>query len=158
EAAEPQAEEITKHPNGSTRLRVGVLPFLGSRSSNEADLAFSLSQEIAGALARFRWFDVIAPVSLMRGAPLGGPNDEDAKHKELDYIVDGALTGDGKQFQITVRLLDLTAYASPVWSDRLELPIGQLHRLDEMVTARIVARIDPVILYIEGRQKRREHY
>ena len=50
-----------------TRLRVGVLPFLATRSTDDDSLAFSLSQEIAAALARFRWFDVIAPVTLMRG-------------------------------------------------------------------------------------------
>jgi tetratricopeptide (TPR) repeat protein len=33
-----------------------------------------------------------------------------------------------------------------------------LHKLDEVVTAKIVARIDPVILYIEGQPKRREKY
>jgi tetratricopeptide (TPR) repeat protein len=33
-----------------------------------------------------------------------------------------------------------------------------LHRLDELITTRIVGRIDPVILHIEGQPKRREHY
>src|SRR5262249_54079206 len=47
-----------------SRLRVGVLPFLSHTSKREGNLAFSLSQEIAAALARFRWFDVIAPISL----------------------------------------------------------------------------------------------
>ena len=48
------------------RLRVGVLPFLAARSSRDEGVALSLSQEIAAALARFRWFDVIAPVALKR--------------------------------------------------------------------------------------------
>src|SRR5262249_18472097 len=59
---------------------------------------------------------------------------------------------------ISVRLLDLSQYARPVWSDRFELAVGELHRLNEMVTTRIVGRIDPVILFIEGQPKRRERY
>ena len=63
-----------------------------------------------------------------------------------------------RRYQISVRLLDLTRYATPVWSDRFELAVGELHRVDEVVTARIVGQIDPVILFIEGQPKRREKY
>ena len=59
-------------------------------------------------------------------------------------------------YQISVRLLDLTRYATPVWSDRFELSKGEPHRVDEEVIARIVGQIDPVILFIEGQPKRRE--
>jgi DNA-binding SARP family transcriptional activator len=141
-----------------TRLRVGVLPFLAHHSSIEDSLAFSLSQEIAAALARFRWFDVIAPVSLVREPSAGLMSEDALQRKGLDYVVEGALSGNGEQFQISVRLLDLSQYARPVWSDRFELDAGSLHRLDEMVTARIVSRIDPVILFIEGQPRRRQQY
>jgi DNA-binding SARP family transcriptional activator len=141
-----------------TRLRVGVLPFLATRSVEDDSLAFSLSQEIAAALARFRWFDVIAPVTLMRGPTGAAANDDVLRSSDLDYVVDGALSGSGQVYQISVRLLDLTRYATPVWSDRFELGTDELHKVDEMVTAKIVGRIDPVILFIEGQPKRRENH
>lgn len=141
-----------------TRLRVGVLPFLATRANEDDGLALSLSQEIAAALARFRWFDVIAPVTLMRGQTATVANDDPLRSSDLDYVVDGALTLSGKRYQISVRLLDLTRYASPVWSDRFELGTDELHKVDEMVTAKIVGRIDPVILFIEGQPKRRENH
>ena len=124
----------------------------------EENLAFSLSQEIAAALARFRWFDVIAPVSLARRHSASFVSENQLKRQELDYVVDGALSGNGEKFQISVRLLDLAQYARPVWSERFELAVGQLHQVDELVTARIVGQIDPVILYIEGQPRRRKHY
>lgn len=148
--------ELRKPP--STRLRVGVLPFLAMRSPREEDLAFSLSQEIAAALARFRWFDVIAPVSLSRKPFEPVVTDDLLKRKQLDYVLDGAISGSGEQVQISVRLLDLSHDARPVWSDRIKLPIRALHNLDELVTARVVAQIDPVILFIEGQPKRRANY
>jgi tetratricopeptide (TPR) repeat protein len=45
-----------------------------------------------------------------------------------------------------------------VWSDRFELGLNEFHKLDEVVTAPIAGRIDPVILFIEGQPKRREKY
>jgi len=128
-----------------TRLRVAVLPFNG-RGANESHLASSLSHEIAAALARFRWFDVISP------APV------DLFHKELDYAVDGTVSRHGRVVEIRVRLLDLTQSTQPIWSERFELKTGELHRLNDMVTPRVVGTIDPVILHIEGQPKRREHY
>jgi DNA-binding SARP family transcriptional activator len=142
----------------SNRLRLGVLPFLATRSPREEALAFSLSQEIAAALARFRWFDVIAPVALSRGPFEPLVSEDLLKRKQLDYVLDGAISGSGEQFQISVRLLDLSQDARPVWSDRIKLSIGALHNLDELVTARIVGQIDPIILFIEGQPRRCEKY
>jgi DNA-binding SARP family transcriptional activator len=140
------------------RLRVGVLPFLAARSPRDEGMALSMSQEIAAALARFRWFDVIAPVALKRRDGASSLNDDVLRPNELDFVLDGALTSSAEKYQISVRLLDLTQYATPVWNDRFELRVDELHKLDEVVTAKIVARIDPVILYIEGQPKRREKH
>ena len=136
------------------RLRVGVLPFREIDCRNEKGLGLSLSHEIAAGLARFRWFDVISPTALRRGRS----TDEQHEHTKLDYVVDGTISGSGRQLQISVRILDLAGPAQPLWSERFDIALSHLHRLDELVTTRIVGRIDPVILHIEGQPKRREHY
>jgi DNA-binding SARP family transcriptional activator len=136
------------------RLRVGVLPFREIDCRNEKGLGLSLSHEIAAGLARFRWFDVINPTSLKRDRS----RNEQHAYAKLDYLVDGAISGSGRQLQINVRLLDLAGQAQPVWSERFDIALSHLHRLDELVTTRIVGRIDPVILHIEGQPKRREQY
>ena len=138
------------------RLRVGVLPFLASGPVGDEGLAFSIAQEIAAALARFRWFDVIAPVSLTRTSAAPRDDIESSDTKELDYAVEGALSAGADRFYISVRLLDLTRYARPIWSERFELGIAEFGQLNELVTNKMVARIDPTILFIEGQQKRGE--
>jgi DNA-binding SARP family transcriptional activator/TolB-like protein len=141
-----------------SRLRVGVLSFDASDCENEQNLALSLSHEVAAALARFRWFDVISPVATMQ-RPLASLLSNDIfQRQQLDYAVDGTITKQGQKYHIGVRLLDLSRRTRPVWSDRFELAICELHRLNELVTARIVGSIDPIILFIEGRPKRRERY
>jgi DNA-binding SARP family transcriptional activator len=140
------------------RLRVGVLSFDAHGCENDQDLALSLSHEVATALARFRWFDVISPVAIMH-RPLATLFSKDTfQPQHLDYAVDGILTKRGNAYHISVRLLDLTRCTRPVWSDRFDLAIGELHRLNELVIGRIVGTIDPLILFIEGQPKRRERY
>jgi DNA-binding SARP family transcriptional activator len=140
------------------RLRVGVLSFDSDGSENDQDLALSLSHEVAAALARFRWFDVISPVAMME-RPLATFLSKDAfERQQLDYAVDGTVTRTGPNYHISVQLLHLARCTRPVWSDRFELAVRELHRLNELVTGRIVGRVDPLILFIEGRPKRRERY
>jgi adenylate cyclase len=151
----PEARESV---SARSRLRVGVLLFQELSPAVDRSLAFSLSQEIAAALARFRWFDVIAPGIATETRSSIEPSTGLSARKEIDYVVDGTLRKSRDGLQISVRLLDLGQEAQPVWSDRFELEESQLHLLDELVTARIVGRIDPVILFIEGRPRRRERY
>ena len=132
------------------RLRVKVLPFQSDAAHTER-LALRLSQEIADGLARFRWFDVIAPTVFQRsqdsGAAVAGRDD-------LHYVVDGNLAGDELQMQLSVRLLDVVDEPRPVWSDRFDLAATMLDQVNALVVAPVVARIDPVILFIEGQERR----
>jgi tetratricopeptide (TPR) repeat protein len=151
----PRAEPyVHRSLPGGNRLRVAVLPFegRGARQGRKKaeDLAISLNHDIASALARFRWFDVISPISLS--------NDNLLQREQLDYAVDGVITKHGRLIQIDVRLLDLTRCTQPIWSERFELKARELHRLNEMVTGRVVGSIDPVILFIEGQPNRRERH
>jgi TolB-like protein len=156
------AETYGRHSlPGRNRLRVAVLPFEergeAKRAERGEDLAFSLSREIAAALARFRWFDVITPISFVYG-PLHFTSEDFLQRNQLDYAVDGVVTRRGRSIEVKVRLLDLTRRTQPVWSERFKLEARELHRLNEMVTGRVVAKIDPIILFIEGQPNRREHY
>lgn len=138
-----------------SRRRVGVLPFMASDDASEERLALWLSLDISTALSRFRWFDVVAPVALMR-SPHALMNDDILRRNELDYVVDGALSHNGDRVQINVRLLNLKHYAKPVWSERFDLASDRSQGVHDDVIAKIVARIDPVILFIEGKAKRRD--
>jgi DNA-binding SARP family transcriptional activator/TolB-like protein len=136
-----------------SRLRVGVLPLEAGPSPRNEHLAFSLSQEIATALARFRWFDVITPMALL-GKPSAATSQRMLKNKQLHYVLDGTISGNEEKFQISVRLLDVAHEARPVWSDRFELTVDSLDRVNDLITAPVVARVDPVILFIEGQPRR----
>ena len=135
--------------------RVGVMPFVPVPADVDHNLAFSLAQEVAAALARFVWFDVVAPTALMRGPAPTFLSDVELRRRDLDYVVDGTVSCSRGTYRINVRLLDLNTDAAPVWTSTFDLPADRLDLIDTQVTAPIVAQIDPVILYIEGRPKKR---
>jgi DNA-binding SARP family transcriptional activator len=133
--------------------RVGVMPFVPLPAEVGDNLGFSIAQEVAAALARFRWFDIVAPNALMRGPAPTFLSDVELRRKDLDYVIDGSVSCSRGTYQISVRLLDLRTDATPVWSEKFELPADRLDQLDDKVTAKIAAQIDPVIIYIEGPKK-----
>src|SRR5262249_21806720 len=156
--AAPRQREINAELPERSRLRVGVLSFDTHGCENDENLALSLSHEVATALARFRWFDVISPVAMMQ-RPLATLLSKDVfQRHHLDYALDGTITKKGQRYHINVWLLDFTRCTKPVWRDHFELGIPELHRLNELVTGRIVGSIDPVILFIEGQPKQRERH
>jgi TolB-like protein len=162
-ALPPHAELNAHQPlPARNRLRVAVLPFEGNGQGKSAergeDLASSLSHDIAAALARFRWFDVVAPISFISRPLVNFTSEDFLQRRDLDYAVDGRVARHGRFIDVNVRLLDLTRHTQPVWSEHFELETSELHRLNEIVTGRVVGSIDPVILFIEGQPNRREHY
>jgi DNA-binding SARP family transcriptional activator len=153
QAAGSQAPDKRRAPvaaGARARLRVKVLPFQADAAHAER-LALRLSQEIADGLARFRWFDVIAPAVFQRWQE---PDAAAAGRDDLHYVVEGSLTGDELRMQLSVRLLDVTDEPRPVWSERFDLAAGMLDQVNALVVAPVVARIDPVILFIEGQARR----
>jgi DNA-binding SARP family transcriptional activator/Tfp pilus assembly protein PilF len=153
ERKQPQKFELAA-PKRAHR-RVGVMPFVPLPAEVGNNLGFSIAQEVAAALARFRWFDIVAPNALMRGAAPTFVSNVELRRQDLDYVVDGSVSCSRGRYRISVRLLDLTTDATPVWSNKFDVPADRLDLLDEQVTAPIVAQIDPVIIYIEGQAKKR---
>lgn len=129
----------------ASRLRVMVRPFQALAPHVET-LAVLLSQEIAAGLARFRWFDVIAPAPYREGSFL--------PQNQVDYLVEGSLSGSAQRVQLGVRLLDVNEQSQLVWSDRFDSPAAEIDDLNERIVGPVVARIDPVILFIEGQRRK----
>lgn len=145
---EPRPSTATPAPAAS-RLRIGVIPFQAAGMDN-AQLAFSLSQEIASALARFRWFDVVS--ALTPQPQLARWDEAFLRAKGWHYAVEGNLISGAEKVSISIRLLDIGQDIRPVWSDRFEVASHMMDQLYDRVVAPVVARIDPVILFIEGQE------
>jgi tetratricopeptide (TPR) repeat protein len=156
-----QRDEIFRRNEARTRdrLRVGVLPFVAvGATEREDELAFSIGQDVGSALSRFRWFDSIPLMSYRPQRSRRHFDEHQFLNLDLDYIVDGTISGRGQYNQISVRLMELGKRARQVWDGKFKLGRNELHRLNELITTKIVACIDPVILFIESQPKRRERF
>jgi DNA-binding SARP family transcriptional activator/Tfp pilus assembly protein PilF len=129
----------------ASRLRVAVRPF-HVLAPNVETLAMLLSQEISAALARFRWFDVITSASFGEDSLL--------RQDHVDYIVEGSLSGKAQRLQVSVWLLNVAGQSQLVWSDRFDIPAADMDDFNERIVGPVVARIDPMILFVEGQRRK----
>jgi DNA-binding SARP family transcriptional activator/tetratricopeptide (TPR) repeat protein len=137
----PQAPPL----RAASRLRVVVRPFQ-TLTPHVETLAILLSQELAAGLARYRWFNVITPTSYKEGSF--------PPQNQADYFVEGTLSGSAQRVQLGVRLLDVYEQSQLVWSDRFDIPAAETYDLNERVVGPVVARIESVILFIEGQRRK----
>jgi TolB-like protein len=133
---------------------VGVLPFLSSGGAADEDLAFSISQDIATALARYSRFEVVPPRALVNVSETSLANNEGARFQDLDYVVEGVVSCLGRRVQVSIRLLDLEECARTIWSERIALTVGKVRGWSKLAT-RIAGGIDPIVLFFDRQPKRR---
>lgn len=131
------------------RPRVGILSFTTFGSGSDEIAAHSLAQEFAAALALFRWFDVIAPISIpsLRGSP-------DWKRAldqiGLDYAVDGTIRISGGQLHVSAVLLDIRDLARTIWNARFEADLNTHNDIEWAIISPLAARVEPILLMLEG--------
>jgi TolB-like protein/Tfp pilus assembly protein PilF len=139
-------------PRRSRGARLGVRPFRTFDDGASEPLALGLAEEITTALARFRWFFLVASPSLgeLRGEPAAdAPGWRDLA---LDFLLDGSIQRSGPMVRVSARLLDLHAGPEVVWAARFDRPASDLLSLQDDIAAEAVAQIDPAILLREGQR------
>ncbi len=147
-AAVPAGLPVTlAEAGGPRRARVGVLPFAAGIGEGEA-LALAYAEEAAQELARYRHFDVIAPISL--AAARGDAADRVFRAHDLHYAVDGSLRRADGERRLTISLLDVSGAARSIWSDRIVLSPAGMAEVEEAPLAALVARLQPLMVHIEG--------
>ncbi len=139
-------------PAAKRVLRLGVLPFRTVDGGSGDCLAAGLADELTTALARFRWFFLVASPSL--AALAREPRDGSARWQslDLDFLVEGIVRHSGERLRVSARLLDLRAGGEVVWADRFDRTGTDIMSLQDDIAAAMVARIDPQLLMHVGRR------
>ena len=139
-------------PAGTSRPRIAVPPFLSDESPEDEDFAICISEAIAAALAQHSSWDVIPPRSLADRSAIALTGNQTT---DLEFVVEGALSRDEQGVHTTIRLLDLSECARTVWSERVAVPAGELHKWSGSIAARITSGMDPVTLFFDRRPRQR---
>ncbi len=138
---------------------IAVLPFADMSGGPDGEyFADGITEDIITALAKWRWFFVIARNSSFTYK--GRHADVRAVAQELGvrYVLEGSVRRAGDRLRITAQLVDASTGAH-LWAERYDGVLGDVFELQDRLSASIVGAIEPQLKSAELariRQKRPE--
>ena len=139
------------------RPSIAVLPFVDQAAEGGTSwFSDGLVDDIIAALACLPELIVISRASVLRYR--GAPHDPLLIHRELAvrYLLTGSVRRDGNRVRLSAELTDCEA-GTAIWSDRLAGEAGDLFKLQDELSARVVATIAPQVQESELRRVLRKH-
>lgn len=123
-------------------LSIGVAPFLGQSSGPGGEsLADGISEDIIGALSRFKWMSVVPRSATFSFRPDISEAVKIGEALGLKYIVDGSIRQSGDSVRVSVELIEVEAY-KVLWSERYDGTIDKKLSIQNEITAQIVGQVD----------------
>ncbi len=132
------------------RPSIAVLPFVNMSSDAEQEyFVDGMTEDIITALAKFRWFFVIARNSSFTYK--GQSIDVVRAGRELGvrYILEGSVRKAGKHLRITVQLVEAET-GSHLWADSYDRELTDIFAVQDEVTRNIAAAIEPALARTES--------
>jgi len=139
--AEPHAETLP----ASARPRVIILPFANLSGEVEQEyFSDAITQDLITNLSKHRWLDVVG-----RNSAFGykGQNVDLARLVEdlgISYVVEGSVRRSGDRIRATAQLVDASSMRQ-IWSDRYDRELKDVFAVQDEITAKIAARLEPEI-------------
>src|SRR5215475_14096893 len=149
EAAQPPAE-----PKPS--LRIIVLPFRMLRPDPDTEfLAFSLPEALTTSLSSLKTLVVRSSLVASRFAAGAQDLKTIAAEADVDLIVTGTLLSAGDEIRVTAQLTE-SASGTLMWSHSTQTSIGNVFRLQDELTERVVTALSLPLTAREQRILRRD--
>jgi TolB-like protein/class 3 adenylate cyclase/cytochrome c-type biogenesis protein CcmH/NrfG len=152
-AATPAAGPALALPD---KPSIAVLPFENMSGDPEQEyFADGMVEDITTALSKIRWFFVIARNSAF--AYKGRAVDVKQVGRELGvrYVLEGSVRKGGNRLRITVQLVD-AATGNHVWAERYDRQIADIFAVQDEITERVAAAIEPELYAAEHVRSQRK--
>ena len=140
----------TAAPTVPDKPSIAVLPFANISGDPEQEyFADGVSEDIVTGLSKLRWFFVIARNSSF--AYKGKAVDVKRVARELGvrYVLEGSVRKAGNRVRITAQLIDAST-GNHLWADRYDGDLTDIFQLQDEITMKVVAAIEPRLLEAEG--------
>jgi TolB-like protein len=134
----------------ANRPSIAVLPFANMSGDQEQEyFADGISEDIITGLSKLRWFLVIA--CNLSFAYKGKAVDVRRVARELGvrYVLEGSVRKGGNRVRITAQLID-AGTNNHIWADRYDGDLTDVFTLQDEITKKVVAVIEPKLLEAEG--------
>lgn len=145
--AAEQSRSVLSLPD---RPSIAVLPFTNMGSGTEQDyFADGISEDIITALSKLRWFFVIARNSSFTYKGRAVDIRQVGHELGVRYVLEGSVRKGGSRVRISVQLIDAET-GKHLWADRYDRELTDIFALQDEITKKVVAAIEPKLLEAEG--------
>ena len=133
---------------------IAVLPFTNMSGDPEQDyFADGMVEDIITALSRCSGLIVIARNSSFTYKGRSVDVHEIGRELGVTYVLEGSVRRAGDRLRITGQLIDTTT-AAHLWADRFDGDASEVFALQDDITARVVAAIEPTLELAESERRR----
>jgi TolB-like protein/Tfp pilus assembly protein PilF len=135
---------------------IAIMPFTNMSGDPEQEyFSDGISEDLITTLSRIRWLFVIARNSTFTYK--GKPVDLKQVGRELGvrYVLEGSVRKGGSRVRITAQLIDATNGAH-VWAERFDRELADIFAVQDEITERIAATIEPELARAELERARRK--
>ena len=111
--------------------------------------ADGIAEDIITGLSKLRWFFVIARNSSFTYKGKAVDVKRAARELGVRYILEGSVRKGGNRVRITAQLVDATT-GNHIWADRYDGELADVFALQDEITKKVVAAIEPKLLEAEA--------
>jgi TolB-like protein/class 3 adenylate cyclase len=141
---------VPKSELASSPPSIAVLPFTNMSGDPEQEyFADGISEDIITGLSRLRWFFVIARNSSFTYKGKAVDVKRVARELGVRYVLEGSVRRGGNRVRITAQLID-AATSNHIWADRYDGDLTDIFALQDDITEKVVAAIEPKLIEAEG--------
>ncbi len=135
---------------------IAVLPFVNLSDDREQEyFADGMVEEIITGLARIRWLSVIARNSSFIYKGRAVDVRDVGRELGVGYVLEGGVRKAENRIRITAQLLE-TASGRHLWADRFEGALKDIFDLQDQITDKVVAVVEPNVQKSEIERSRRK--
>jgi TolB-like protein/Flp pilus assembly protein TadD len=132
------------------RPSIAVLPFSNMSGDAEQDyFADGISEDIITGLSKLRWFFVIARNSSFTYKGKVVDIRQVGRELGVRYVLEGSVRKSGSRVRVTAQLIDAVT-GKHLWADHYDRDVTDIFALQDEITKKVVAAIEPKLLEAEG--------
>ena len=135
---------------------IAVLPFQNISSDPEQEVfANGMVEDITTALSKLRWFFVIARNSSFayKGRAIGVK--QVGRELGVRYVLEGSVRKGGNRLRVTAQLVEAET-GNHVWAERYDRDLRDIFAVQDEITERVVAAIEPELYAAENIRSQRK--
>ncbi|HKQ88242.1 MAG TPA: winged helix-turn-helix domain-containing protein [Candidatus Acidoferrales bacterium] len=145
---------VAEEPEGPLPLpdrpSIAVLPFANMSADAEQDyFADGISEDIITGLSKLHWFFVIARNSSFTYKGRAVDIRQVGRELGVRYVLEGSVRKGGNRVRITAQLIDAVS-GKHLWADRYDGELVDIFALQDEITRKVVAAIEPKLMEAEG--------